>query len=87
MRLSGDHIRLKFANAAGHAHRVRPITRRALELLRLRLRLRSVNQAIGMNKKPTASRITSCARTNRIRARCLRAVYYNASVRLADRRD
>ena len=38
MRLTVDHLHLKFAGAAGHTHRVRPITQRALELLRLRLR-------------------------------------------------
>ena len=38
MFLSVDHLRLKFAHASGHEHRVRPITRRAVELLRLRLR-------------------------------------------------
>jgi hypothetical protein len=38
MHLSVDRLRLRFANAAGHEHRMRPITRRALELLHLRLR-------------------------------------------------
>jgi len=36
--LNINHLRLKFANAAGHEPRVQPATRRALELLRLRLR-------------------------------------------------
>lgn len=38
MRLNINHLRLRFANAAGHEHRLRPVTRRALELLRVRLR-------------------------------------------------
>lgn len=38
MRLNINHLRLKFTNAAGHEHRVRPVTRRVLELLRVRLR-------------------------------------------------
>jgi hypothetical protein len=38
MRLEIDRLQLKFEQAAGHEHRVRPVTLRALELLRLRLR-------------------------------------------------
>jgi hypothetical protein len=38
MHINLDQLNLRFSNTAGHAHRVQPITRRALELLRLRLR-------------------------------------------------
>ncbi len=38
LSLSVDRLRLRFAGVAGHEHRVRPIARRALELLHLRLR-------------------------------------------------
>jgi hypothetical protein len=38
MHANIDHLNLRIASASGHEHRIRPITRRALELLRLRLR-------------------------------------------------
>ncbi len=38
MRVTVDRLRLNLTGAAGHEHRVRPITRRALEQLCVRLR-------------------------------------------------
>lgn len=48
MNVAIDALRLRFRNAAGHEHRIEPLTRRALALLAARL------QAAGESPSPSA---------------------------------